>query len=202
MSAQEASGPDVPAADPIAAVKEDLVRPGGWFEVQEEDVRGNRMPVFVHRWRSLREMLDRTRRFGERTFVVQGDRRLTFQEHLDLVDALAHALQSDHGVQPGDRVAIFAANRWEWLVCFWAATTIGAVPVALNSLWTSDELAYAVKLAGPVLVFGDPARLERVEDAGSTFPSSTSTPTSHASWPSMRGGGLRSGRRPRTTPRC
>jgi acyl-CoA synthetase (AMP-forming)/AMP-acid ligase II len=170
VSAQEASGPDAPAADPIAAVKEALVRPGGWFEVQEKDVRGNRMPVFVHRWRSLREMLERTRRFGERTFIVEGDRRLTFEEHLDLVDAVAHALQSDHGVQPGDRVAIFAANRWEWLVCFWAATTVGAVPVALNSLWTPAELAYAVELTEPVLVFGDQARLARVDHAGLDVP--------------------------------
>jgi len=139
-----------------------LSAPGSAFEIVEEEVRGVRMPVFRHRARSLRELLERTAAFGERTYLVDGTVRLDFRTHLELVDALAVALQEDFAVRPGDRVAIFAANRWEWVVAFWAVTTAGGVPAAYNGFWTADEVAHATALVEPVLLIGDGPRLERV----------------------------------------
>ncbi|MBL7501079.1 acyl--CoA ligase [Frankia sp. CNm7] len=155
-----------PAGDPRAA----LVAPGSYFEVADEDVRGVRMPVFRHRIRSLRELLAGTARFGERTYLVEGDVRVGFATHLEYVDALAAALQDDYRLRPGERVAIYAANRWEWIVAFWAVATAGAIPATYNGWWTPDEFAYATGLVEPSLVIGDSRRLERAAEAGATPP--------------------------------
>jgi acyl-CoA synthetase (AMP-forming)/AMP-acid ligase II len=147
-----------------------LTASGMYFEIGDEDVRGTRMPVFKHRVRSLRELLDGTASYAERTYLVEDDVRLDFGTHLDLVDHLAAALQREYSVQPGDRVALFAANRWEWVVAFWAATTVGAIPAAYNGWWTPDEYAHATALVEPVLVVGDQARLARAAEAKPRLP--------------------------------
>ncbi|MBY0399544.1 AMP-binding protein, partial [Myxococcota bacterium] len=156
-----ASGPadrssTAPAAvlDP-AAIRARLIGPGGAYELVREDVRGESMLVFRDRIRSLREMLEKTERFGDRVHLIDGDVRLTFREHRDLVARVAEALSTRYGIRPGDRVALFAANRWEWIVAFWATSWLGAIPCLMNGFWTAEEFADAVALAEPALVVGD-----------------------------------------------
>jgi long-chain acyl-CoA synthetase len=146
-----------------AEIRERLIGPGGAFEIVREDVRGHSMWVFRERIRSLREMLERTERFGDRLYLVDGDVRLTFRDHLEQVARVAHALREHHGIRPGDRVALFAANRWEWIVAFWATSWLGAIPCLMNGWWTAEEFADAAALVEPALVIGDAARLERVK---------------------------------------
>jgi acyl-CoA synthetase (AMP-forming)/AMP-acid ligase II len=62
-------------------------------------------------------------------------------------------------------VAIFAANRWEWVVAFWAVAAVGAIPCAYNGFWTRDEFHHATSLVEPALIIGDAQRFERVGDA-------------------------------------
>jgi acyl-CoA synthetase (AMP-forming)/AMP-acid ligase II len=141
----------------------ELMRPGGLFEVGPEDVRGQSMAVFRNRVRSLGGLLEASARFGPRTYLIDGEVRLTFDDHLALAQTLAGALRRDYGVEPGDRVAIFAANRWEWVVSFWAALAAGAVPAGFNGWWTGDEFAHAVDLIEPALVLADEPRLARID---------------------------------------
>jgi acyl-CoA synthetase (AMP-forming)/AMP-acid ligase II len=154
----------------MGRLRAELVAPGALFEVVEEDVRGNRLPVLRNRARSVRELLEASARFGDRTYMVDGDVRFTFAEHLAAVDALAAALQERHGILPGDRVALFAANRWEWVVATWALVSVGAIPAAYNGWWTPDEAAHATRLVEPVLVIGDAPRLERIAEADVDLP--------------------------------
>lgn len=154
--------PDTGVSDLMAGVRSELTAPGGLFEVGIEEVRGNLLSVFTHRFRSLRAMLDATGRYGERTFIVDGEVRMSFAAHLEAADAMAAFLQEDAGIRPGDRIAIFAANRWEWIVTFWAVTSAGAIPAAFNGWWTPDEVTHALDLVGPRLVIGDHDRLERL----------------------------------------
>jgi long-chain acyl-CoA synthetase len=151
--------PSVTTAQPA------LTAPGSYFEIGDEIVRGTSMPVFKQRARSLRELLEGTRRFRERTYLVEADTHLDYGTHLELVDGLAAALRDVHAIKPADRVAIFAANRWEWVVAFWAIATVGAIPCAYNGFWTRDEVAHATSLAQPSLIIGDCDRLARVGDA-------------------------------------
>ena len=146
-----------------AAIRQRLTGPGGAFELRQEDVRGHSMQVFRHRTKSLRQLLEQTERFADRLYIVDGETRLSFRAHLDLVARAAQGLRQDHGIRAGDRVAIFAANRWEWLVAFWASTWIGAIPCLMNGWWTAEEFADAAALVEPKLVIGDAARLERTK---------------------------------------
>src|SRR5688500_5449296 len=75
--------------------------PGGPFEIVEELVLGERMPVFRHRPRSARELLVESARWGEIEYVIHGDERITFADHLERVAALAHVLGEEYGVGKG-----------------------------------------------------------------------------------------------------
>jgi acyl-CoA synthetase (AMP-forming)/AMP-acid ligase II len=152
------------APDP-ASIRAQLIGPGGAFELAREDVRGHAMWVFRDRTRSLRELLERTERFADRLYLVDGDVRLTFAEHLELVARTASGLARLHGIRAGDRVALFAANRWEWIVAFWATSWLGAIPCLMNGFWTAEEFADAAALVEPKLVIGDGPRLERAKGA-------------------------------------
>jgi long-chain acyl-CoA synthetase len=118
-------------------------------------VLGESLPVFAKRQRSLREVLEHSARFGEREYVVLDDRRITFAQNIELVGALAQRFASDHGIGPRDRVAIWAENRPEWVIAFWATVSLGAIVVACNDRWTHDELAYAIGDSEPKLLICD-----------------------------------------------
>src|SRR5262245_33333683 len=139
-----------------------LLAPGAPFEIVEEEVLGERMPVFRNRRRSLREILAASAAHGKRDYVVHGGRRISYADHLGLVASTARALRDLYGVRPGDRVAILAANCPEWIVAFWATTSLGACVAALNGWWTGDEILYGVENSDPRLLIGDRKRLARV----------------------------------------
>ncbi|MCY3631163.1 MAG: class I adenylate-forming enzyme family protein [bacterium] len=141
-------------------VIQELTGSGGLFELTTEEVLGQQAAVFASRMRSLREMVANTANFGDREFLVLENQRHTFEDFISQVAAAAAALQQ-RGVGHGDRVAIFAANCPEWVVGFFAATSIGAIVSAYNGWWTTDEVDYATELSDPALVIADRARLER-----------------------------------------
>lgn len=145
-------------------VREDVIQEltgsGGMFELTTEEVLGQPAAVFTSRMRSLREMVANTANFGDREFLVLEQQRLTFDDFIAHVAAAASALQQ-RGIGHGDRVAIFAANCPEWVVSFFAATSIGAIVSAYNGWWTADEVDYATALSEPALVIADRPRLER-----------------------------------------
>ena len=145
-------------------VREDVIQeltgPGGMFELTTEEVLGQPAAVFVNRMRSLREMVANTANFGDREFLVLEGQRLTFDDFIARVAEAATALRQ-RGIGHGDRVAIFAANCPEWVVSFFAATSIGAIVSAYNGWWTADEVDYATALSEPSLVIADRPRLER-----------------------------------------
>jgi long-chain acyl-CoA synthetase len=141
-----------------------LTGPGGAFETVEEMVLGETMRVFKNRRRSLRELLEASVAFGDKEYIVLDDRRISYAEHARLVASTATALRERYGIQPGDRVAILAANCPEWVITYWAAVSLGAVVAALNGWWTRDEIVHGVGLSQPKLLIGDRKRLERVRD--------------------------------------
>lgn len=75
----------------------------------------------------------------ERTAVVSGDDRLTYAEFDDQASRLG-SLMLERGVNCGDTVAFFLYNRAEYLVGFYAALKIGAVPVSINYRFREREL--------------------------------------------------------------
>src|SRR5689334_2176037 len=109
--------------DALRQLEEQLLGPGGMFEIESGDVLGERMSVFKNRARSLRDLLLASQRLGQAEHLVFSDgateRRITFAEHAALVARMASILVSRYGVSRGDRVAILAANCPEWIITFW-----------------------------------------------------------------------------------
>ncbi|MGE0138937.1 MAG: class I adenylate-forming enzyme family protein [Ilumatobacteraceae bacterium] len=75
--------------------------------------------------------------------VVSGDHRLTYAQTWDRCCRLAGALFG-LGLQPGDRVAIVAANSHRYLEAYYAVPAAGLVLVPLNARWSGPELRYAL----------------------------------------------------------
>ena len=150
----------------LAAIEAQLLAPGSPFELAEEEVLGERVRVFANRARSLRDLLLRAREHADSEYLVFADganeRRFTFAEHESLVARAAAAFADRFGVGPGDRVAILAANRPEWVISFWAAVCSGAICVGLNGWWTEDEIRYAVGHSKPKLAIADGKRAARI----------------------------------------
>ncbi|QFU93312.1 AMP-binding protein [Amycolatopsis sp. YIM 10] len=87
--------------------------------------------------------------FGARDALVDRPtgRRWTYAELGAEVDVLALGLL-DHGIQPGDRVGIWAPNCAEWVIVQYACAKIGAVLVNLNPGYGRHEIEYVLNLAG------------------------------------------------------
>ena len=51
-------------------------------------------------------------------------------------------------MQPGDRVALYGPNCWEWLVAYYGIAKTGAVVIPVNVMLTPDEVRYVVEDSG------------------------------------------------------
>jgi long-chain acyl-CoA synthetase len=132
--------------------------PGGPFELVEREVRGVPMRVYSGGPQTLRDMAMAAAAFGDRTFLVYQDQRWTFAEHLRQVLGLANHLRDEHGLRPGDRVAVSMRNYPEWAPVLFASWVAGLVVVPLNAWWTAPELQYALADSGARLLVADAER--------------------------------------------
>jgi steroid-24-oyl-CoA synthetase len=125
-------------------------------EVERTTVDGHPCLVYVHRPRSVSELLLEGRRWPEREFLIQGARRMTRAEHEHAVARVAADLRS-RGIGRGDTVLLLGFNRIEWVVAFWAVQAIGAVVALGNAWWSDDEVAGAVTALAPSFAVTDRA---------------------------------------------
>ena len=77
---------------------------------------------------------------------------LRWDEYRDQITACAAALLQN-GIQAGDRVAILAENRLEWLVADMAILSIGAVNVPLHAPLSAPQVYYQLDDAGARWIF-------------------------------------------------
>ena len=75
---------------------------------------------------------------GERPAIADGEVRLTYAELADEVRRAAGAFVAS-GLQPGERVAVWAPNSHRWVVGALAASMAGAVLVPLNTRYKGGE---------------------------------------------------------------
>ena len=128
--------------------------------VDREDIRGP-VQTFVNAPTSLRQVYEDA--VSDVEFVVAEDQRWTFAEFWNDAASIGHLLVHDLGVRKGDRVAISMRNYPEWMLAFTAATSVGAIAVAMNSLWNADEMAYGLTDSGAKVLFADAERLTLLE---------------------------------------
>ncbi len=148
---------------PQEEIRAQLTGPGGPFEIVEEEVRGVQLPVFKERLRSLRDLLAQSASHADKELMVYEGQRVSYADNLRQVASIARELQDRYGVGPGDRVAILAANRPEFVQAFWAIVSLGGIAVALNGWWVAEEIAYGLSDSEPRLLIGDRKRLARLD---------------------------------------
>ena len=73
--------------------------------------------------------------------------RASYRQLWDLTALLARALLA-RGIARGDRVGIWAPNRYEWVVTQYATARVGAVLVNVNPAYRAHELAYTLNQCG------------------------------------------------------
>ena len=67
----------------------------------------------------------------DRLALVAGDRRLTYAQLDERANRFAHHLL-EHGVEPGDKVAIYSWDRAEWVEAMLGTYKARAVPINVN----------------------------------------------------------------------
>ncbi len=78
--------------------------------------------------------------------------RATYRQFWEETGMVARALLA-RGVKKGDRVGIWAPNRWEWVVIQYATARMGAILVNVNPAYRTHELEYALKQSGVSTLF-------------------------------------------------
>jgi HIP---CoA ligase len=79
-------------------------------------------------------------RFGDQPAVVDGDIRLSYAELFEEARTFGAAFVAS-GIQPGDRVSIWAFNSVEWVVAALGLWQAGAVLVPINTRFKGTEAA-------------------------------------------------------------
>lgn len=135
---------------------------GRWSDrVVLGEVNGHPSLLYADRVGSFGAVLEGSRRWADRDYLIQGDRRVTFGEHERAVDRAAQGLWRA-GVRPGDRVGVFAANSPDWVAVFHGALTIGAIVAPFNGWWSADDVSQACDLVSPAVVVADERRARKL----------------------------------------
>ncbi|GAA4318714.1 long-chain fatty acid--CoA ligase [Streptomyces venetus] len=96
----------------------------------------------------------RARKTPHRTALIHGDTTRTYADLYARTTRLAHALR-ERGVRRGDRIAYLGPNHPSYLETLFAAGTLGAVFVPLNTRLAGPEIAYQLADSGAkALVYG------------------------------------------------
>ena len=112
-------------------------------------------------------ILDACRRHGEAVAFVDtsADRRITYSEYGELVEHLARGLVAA-GLRPGELLAIYLANSWEFCAAFHAANLAGAVPTPLNPSYREREVRYQLEDSGAAFLVTDGSLIQAIDLSG------------------------------------
>ena len=133
-------------------------------EQYEARILGLHMPATVRR---TAETYGDAPAFSDRFDVPEGETwsTITWTETWDLTRRVAAAL-IDLGVEPGDPVAIMAANRTAHTLADYGAMTAAAVPMSIYNTLAQDQVAFIAGESRPVVVvLEDHDRYQRWERA-------------------------------------
>ena len=89
--------------------------------------------------------------WGDKHFLVEDERTLSFNDALEAVKALACGLIG-RGAQPGTRIALWAPNCVEWVISALAIQYLGGTLVTLNTRYRGHEAAQILRLSGSSLL--------------------------------------------------
>ena len=150
----------------IDAVTSLLTAPGGVMPVVTTDVNGISVPIIAAAPPSLSHYFAHfCALHSDKTFLVDGTERLRFADVHAAAGKVAHALVSGYGIKRGDRVGIAARNAPSWIILYMGILMAGGVATLLNGWWQGGELADGIDDVGVSLLFADPQRAKRLQEA-------------------------------------
>jgi long-chain acyl-CoA synthetase len=142
----------------------ELTAPGEPYELIEVEQYGAMVRAFAQAPETLRVLFEQAR--SDETFLVYEQERYSFEVTWQMAARVATVLSEEFGVVHGDRVAISMRNYPEWVFAFMAVTSIGAIAVCMNALWTPDEMEYGLQDSGAKVLFADAERVARLQQTG------------------------------------
>ncbi|WBV58574.1 AMP-binding protein [Chryseobacterium daecheongense] len=83
---------------------------------------------------------------------VQQNYRASYKEFYDQTTAVAKAL-IHLGTKSGDRIGIWSANRYEWVLLQYATARIGSILVNINPAYRTHELTYVLNQSEVRFIF-------------------------------------------------
>jgi acyl-CoA synthetase (AMP-forming)/AMP-acid ligase II len=102
---------------------------------------------------STAELLDNAAaHFGDKPFIVDDGRSVSFSELATDVRALARALVAE-GFSSGDRAAIWAPNCAEWIIAALAIQYVGGTLVTVNTRYKASEARDIISDSGSSFAF-------------------------------------------------
>jgi len=82
---------------------------------------------------------------GNSIAIEFGDRHLTYRTLLEQVNRVGNALRTTLDVRAEERVLLVMLDGPEMIAAFFGAIKIGAVPVPLNTRWTTQEYEFVLR---------------------------------------------------------
>ncbi|MBA7640048.1 Long-chain-fatty-acid--CoA ligase [subsurface metagenome] len=120
---------------------------------------------------SLKLMLEAVAgRYGEKTAIVSGDRRLSYADLDKASNKVANALVK-MGVSKGDRIAMLLSNSPEFVIIYFGVVKAGAIAVPLDPKYKVDELVVLFDDFLPKVLVTDSPTLEPLIPVLSRFKS-------------------------------
>ena len=86
-------------------------------------------------------------RFPDRPAIIYIGEKFSYKRLKELIDRFATALY-DLGVKPDDKVMLYIPNCPQFLIAYFGAQQIGAIPVPVSPIYTPHEVKYLVNDSG------------------------------------------------------
>ena len=103
-------------------------------------------------------ILQACRQFGEKLALVDTScsphRHFSYAEYGEAVERLARGLVAG-GLQPGEVLAIYLPNSWEFCVAYHAATLAGGTATLLNPSYREREVRFQLENSGATTLISD-----------------------------------------------
>ena len=83
-------------------------------------------------------------KYPDKTALIYLGQEFSYRTFLELVHRFASALY-DHGVRDNDKVMLYIPNCPQFLIGYFGAQQIGAIPVPVSPIYTPHEIRYLLK---------------------------------------------------------
>ncbi len=112
-------------------------------------------------------VLESCRRHPQKIALVDSscNRQFTYAEYGERVESLARGLVSA-GLKPGEVVAIFLPNSWEFAITYHAATLACGIPTLLNPAYREREVRFQLENSGASFLITDGPLLQGINLGG------------------------------------